>query len=66
MPRRIPNYPKAFEYFNQMATCGLFIATVSLCIFFFVFLSAEYENKKFTGFTKLNAHVYNPIMSRVR
>ena len=34
MPRRIPDYPVAFEYWNQFATLGYWIMAGSMAIFF--------------------------------
>lgn len=60
-PRRIPNYPRAFEYFNQISTRGLSIATCSVILFIHIFRRAEHENKIFKGFPTMNPAVYNPL-----
>ncbi len=51
-PRRIPNYPKAFEFYNRVSTFGLGIAISSLILFIISFRAAESASKRFKGFTK--------------
>jgi cytochrome c oxidase subunit 1 len=36
MPRRIPDYPDAFAYWNNLASLGSMISLVSLLVFFYV------------------------------
>jgi len=64
-PRRIPNYPQAFEFFNRRATFGLVIASRSVLIFIYVFMCVEYSNRAFRGFTKQVAPVFNPLLANV-
>jgi cytochrome c oxidase subunit 1 len=50
MPRRIPDYPLAYEYWNTIASAGSLMSLLSLLIFFWTFLDAFYfstENKKY-------------------
>jgi len=36
MPRRVPDYPDCFYYFNQIATIGSYISTFAIIIFFYL------------------------------
>ena len=40
MPRRVPDYPDAFHFFNKLATWGSEVSAFSLLIFFVVVLEA--------------------------
>lgn len=40
MPRRIPDYPDAFQLWNSVATFGSYITTCSMLIFFFIIYKA--------------------------
>ena len=46
MPRRIPDYPDAFYFFNKIASWGSYISAFSLIIFFFVLIDALLSNPK--------------------
>jgi cytochrome c oxidase subunit 1 len=45
MPRRIPDYPDAFYFFNKIATWGSEISAFSLVIFFFLVFEALSSKK---------------------
>jgi len=36
MPRRIPDYPDAFAYWNGIASFGSYLSAISACLFFFI------------------------------
>ena len=38
MPRRIPDYPDAFYFFNKISSLGSYISTMSFILFFFLIL----------------------------
>jgi cytochrome c oxidase subunit 1 len=40
MPRRIPDYPDAFAFFNQIASYGSYISVFSAVFFVFIILEA--------------------------
>jgi heme/copper-type cytochrome/quinol oxidase subunit 1 len=40
MPRRIPDYPDVFAFWNSVATYGSYVSVVGLCIFFFLLYKA--------------------------
>ena len=46
MPRRIPDYPDAFFFFNKISSCGAEISALSLIIFFFVAFEALTSEQK--------------------
>lgn len=46
MPRRIPDYPDAFSFFNKIATWGSYTSAVSSIIFLFLLIEAFYSNRK--------------------
>lgn len=46
MPRRIPDYPDAFFFFNKIASWGAEISALSLVIFFFVTFEAFTSEEK--------------------
>ena len=46
MPRRIPDYPDAFFFFNSISSCGSFISVISLIIFFILILDAFFNKNK--------------------
>ena len=48
MPRRIPDYPLAYEYWNMVASAGSMMSLLSLVVFFWVFVDAFY----FSSFNK--------------
>jgi len=46
MPRRIPDYPDVFEFWNSVCSLGSFISIVSVLVFFctlYIFFS-DYRN----------------------
>jgi len=45
MPRRIPDYPDAFYFFNKIATWGAEISAFSLLIFLFLVFEAFFSKK---------------------
>jgi len=45
MPRRIPDYPDAFMYFNKISSWGAELSAFSLLIFFGVVVDAFYNKK---------------------
>jgi cytochrome c oxidase subunit 1 len=49
MPRRVPDYPAAFEHWNYVATLGYKIMGVSVVIFFINILYAFVAGKKAEG-----------------
>jgi len=40
MPRRIPDYPDAFQGFNMIASFGSLISTIALGLFFYIIYQA--------------------------
>lgn len=44
MPRRIPDYPDAFWFFNSVSSWGSYTSAASVLIFFCVILDAYYNN----------------------
>jgi cytochrome c oxidase subunit 1 len=42
MPRRIPDYPDCYEYWNVLSSAGSFISIVSLIIFLYVLIQSLY------------------------
>ena len=45
MPRRIPDYPDAFTFFNKIASWGSYISAVSSVFFFFILIEAFYSSR---------------------
>ena len=41
MPRRIPDYPDAFYFFNKVATLGSYISTISILTFFLIVINLQ-------------------------
>jgi cytochrome c oxidase subunit 1 len=50
MPRRIPDYPDGFQYWNSFMTLGSFLTFFSLIIFLSVVFNA-FNNKSFITYT---------------
>lgn len=53
MPRRIPDYPIIYEFFNMLSSIGAFISFISLILFFVMLidsagLSIEYQISQYT------------------
>ncbi len=46
MPRRIPDYPEAFTYWNQIASYGSYLSAFSVLFFFFVLAHAYLRGAK--------------------
>jgi cytochrome c oxidase subunit 1 len=46
MPRRIPDYPDEFEFYNALETFGSGITAVSVLIFIFNFYWLLFRNKR--------------------
>ena len=46
MPRRIPDYPDAFQFFNKISTWGSYLSAFSVLIFIWVLVDALTSNKK--------------------
>jgi len=44
MPRRIPDYPDTFLFFNYLSSMGSLISVISLFIFFIIIIDAFYSN----------------------
>lgn len=45
MPRRIPDYPDAFAFWNYVASFGSYISVVGLLLFFYI-LFCVFSDKK--------------------
>lgn len=43
MPRRIPDYPTAYTYFNWIASCGSLLSFISVIFFHYIIYSALYK-----------------------
>jgi cytochrome c oxidase subunit I len=48
MPRRIPDYPDAYAEWNQVATYGSYITTVSALLFFYIIYITLTDGEKIT------------------
>ena len=59
MPRRIPDYPDAFNIFNKTSTGGSYTAGVSVLVFF-VLLDALVNTKIVDAFITFN---YNKLIA---
>ena len=46
MPRRIPDYPDAFYFFNFIASCGSLISFISVSVFFLLLIDALLASPK--------------------
>ena len=46
MPRRIPDYPDAFYFFNFIASCGSLISFISVGVFFLLLIDALLASPK--------------------
>lgn len=44
MPRRVPDYPDAFYFFNKIASWGSYVSGFSVIIFMWVLLDALLPN----------------------
>jgi heme/copper-type cytochrome/quinol oxidase subunit 1 len=44
MPRRVPDYPDIFTFWNQIATFGSYISVIGLCFFLYGLYKAIYSN----------------------
>lgn len=56
MPRRIPDYPTGFAYWNNVMTLGTFLTVISLGIFLYL------VKKAFNQFEYLLAHHYTRLL----
>lgn len=45
MPRRIPDYPDAFAFFNKLASWGSYVSAASSVFFFFLLIEAFVSNR---------------------
>jgi heme/copper-type cytochrome/quinol oxidase subunit 1 len=43
MPRRIPDYPDAFYFFNKIASVGSYMSVFSTFVFFFLVVEAFFN-----------------------
>jgi cytochrome c oxidase subunit I len=43
MPRRIPDYPTAYAYFNWVASCGSILSFIGVIFFHYIIYSAMYK-----------------------
>jgi heme/copper-type cytochrome/quinol oxidase subunit 1 len=61
MPRRIPDYPDAYAFFNIIASFGAWLSFLSLLYFIYIIYRAFVESKNNTTFAgkyiKLNYRV---------
>jgi cytochrome c oxidase subunit I len=48
MPRRIPDYPDAFYFFNKIASWGSYVSGFSVIIFIWVIIDALLPNNRVT------------------
>ena len=48
LPRRVPDFPDSFSFFNKLATCGSVISLLSVAIFFCVIIDAFILNKDYS------------------
>lgn len=45
MPRRIPDYPDAFAFFNKIASWGSYVSAISSVLFFFLLIEAFHSSR---------------------
>jgi cytochrome c oxidase subunit 1 len=46
MPRRIPDYPDSFSFWNNVASFGSYVSVVGVFVFFYIVFSALTDGKK--------------------
>lgn len=46
MPRRIPNYPVVYSYWNQICTWGSLITTIALILFLFIIIESKLSSER--------------------
>jgi cytochrome c oxidase subunit 1 len=49
MPRRIPDYPDAFQNFNKIASWGSYISALSAVFFFLALIEAFQKTDKYSS-----------------
>ena len=49
MPRRIPDYPDAFQIFNKIASWGSYISVLSAVFFFLALIEAFQKTDKYSS-----------------
>jgi cytochrome c oxidase subunit I len=45
MPRRIPDYPDTFTFWNVVVTIGSFISLIGVIVFLYMFFKAFLDHK---------------------
>jgi len=63
MPRRIPDYPDAFYFFNKIATWGSYVSTLSLAVFFCVLVEAFICSKIDIYY---NDHLFDSVILNIK
>lgn len=62
MPRRIPAYPKNFEYWHKWSSLGALISLSSLLYFVWIFYHTAYHKVIFMGHAKPNWYHINLVL----
>ena len=65
MPRRIPDYPDNYYYWNIISSFGSIISSVSVIVFFYLIYLAFNNNNTPVLFTKLHS-IFKPYLDLVR
>ena len=58
MPRRIPDYPDAYETWNSLASLGSMITTVGILLFFYIIYAAFVDNSNYLISNFVNKNHY--------
>jgi len=62
MPRRIPDFPAAYSYFNYVASFGSLISLFGVVFFHYIIYTALYQPK--LGFVELGRGLFDLLLIR--